>query len=118
MFVKRVGKVTLVENYEEAKKVEVDLDSVTKDALELELKHTTRKMPLLLNTPKQGYSNELENVVKMVQKLSNKIVDMEKDKGSSSYRKQFNPNYKRKGREWCCCYNCFPKIFTFLGASP
>ena len=52
MFVKRAGKVTLVENYEEAKKVEVDLDSVAKDALEFELKHTTRKMPLLLTNTK------------------------------------------------------------------
>ena len=69
MFVKRVGKVTLVENYEEAKKVEVDLDSIAKHTLEPKLKHTTSKRPLLLTKPKQEHSNELENVVKMVQTL-------------------------------------------------
>ena len=30
MFVKRSGKITLVENYEKAKKVEADLDSIAK----------------------------------------------------------------------------------------
>ena len=32
----------------------------------------------------------------MVQKLSNKIVDMEKEKGTSYYRNPFNPYYKKK----------------------
>ena len=96
MFVKRVGKVTLVENYEEAKKVEADMDSITNHTLELELKHTTIKIPLLLTKPKQEHSNELGNVVKMVQKLSNKVVDLEKDKGASSYRNPFNPYYKKR----------------------
>ena len=85
MFVKRSGKITLVENYEEAKKVEADLDSIEKNTLELELKHVTSKIPLLLTKPREEHSNELENVVKMVQKLSNKIVDMEKDRGTSPY---------------------------------
>ena len=100
MLVKRASKVTLVENYEEAKKVEVDLDSITRHTLEPELKHTRRKRPFLLTKSKEEHSNELENVVKMVQKLSNKIVDLEKDKGSSSYRNPFNSYYKKKGREW------------------
>ena len=43
MFVKKVGKVTLVEKYEESKKVEVDMDSIARHTLEPELKHTTRK---------------------------------------------------------------------------
>ena len=34
MFVKWAVKATLVENYEEAKKVEVDLASITRDTLE------------------------------------------------------------------------------------
>ena len=34
MFVKRAGKVTLVENYQEAKKVEADLDSIARHTLE------------------------------------------------------------------------------------
>ena len=45
------------------------------------------KKHLLLTRPKEEHSSELENVVKMVQKLSNKIVDLEKDKEASSSRK-------------------------------
>ena len=96
MFVKRFGKVTLVEKYEEANKIEAYLDSIEKYTPEPELKQTRRKIPLMLNKPKEEHSNELENVEKMVQKLSNKIVDMEKDRGTSSYRNPFNPYYKRK----------------------
>ena len=66
MFVKRFGKVTLVEKYEEAKKVEADMDSIARNTLELELKCTISKIPLLLTNPKQEHSNELENVMKMV----------------------------------------------------
>ena len=57
------------------------MDSIEKHTPEPELKHTTSKIPLLLTKPREEHSNELENVVKMVQKLSNKIVDMEKDRG-------------------------------------
>ena len=69
MFVKREVKPTLVENYEESKRVEVDLDSIARHTSELEIKATTSKRPLLLTKPKEEHSNELENVVKMVQKL-------------------------------------------------
>ena len=48
MFVKRSDKVTLVENYEEAKKLEAYLDSIEKNTPEPELKHTTSKRPFLL----------------------------------------------------------------------
>ena len=54
----------------------------------------------MLTKPREEHSNELENVVKMMQKLLNKTIDMEKDKGTSSYRKSFNPYYKKKGRDW------------------
>ena len=91
MFVKRAVKVTLIENYEEANKVEDDLDSIARNTLEPEVKPMANKKPLLLNRPKEEHSNELENVVKMVQKLSNKIVDLEKGKGASSSRNPFKP---------------------------
>ena len=100
MFVKRAVKLTLVENFEEANKVEDDLDSITKHTSEPEVNTISGKKPLLLTRPKEEHSNELENVVKMVQKLSNKIVDLEKDKEASSSKKQFKPYFKKKGREW------------------
>ena len=65
MFVKRSGEITLVENYEEDKKVEEDLDSIEKHTPEPNLKHTTEKWPLLLTNPREEHSNELENVVKI-----------------------------------------------------
>ena len=49
MFVKRSGKITLVENYEEAKKVEADMDSIEKYSPKPELKYTTRKRPFVVN---------------------------------------------------------------------
>ena len=51
---------------------------------------------MLLTRPKEEHSSELENVVKMVQKLSNKIVDLEKDKEASSSKKQFKPYFKKR----------------------
>ena len=47
----------------------------------------------MLTKPKEERFNELEGVVKMVHKLSNKIVDLEKEKESN---KQFKPYYKRR----------------------
>ena len=66
MFVKRVGKVTLVEKYEETKKIETDLDSIERNTLDPELKHTTSKRHLLLTKPKEEHSNKIDNVVNMV----------------------------------------------------
>ena len=54
------------------------------------------KKPVLLSRPKEEPSNKLENMVKMVQKWSKNIVDLEKDKGASSYKKPFNPFYKKR----------------------
>ena len=81
---KREVKPTLVENYEESKKVEADLDSIARYTSEPEVKITASKNPLLLTRTKEEYSNELENVVKMMQILSNKIIYLEKKKGASS----------------------------------
>ena len=61
MLVKRAVKVRLVENYEESKKVEADIDSIEKHTLELEVKPTASKNPFLLSKPKEEPSNELEN---------------------------------------------------------
>ena len=96
MFVKREVKYTLIENYDEANRVEAGLDSIEKHTSDSEVKSETRKYPLLLTRPKEEHSNKLENVVKMVQKLSNKIVDLEKEKGDSTSRKTFKPYYKKR----------------------
>ena len=51
---------------------------------------------MLLTRPKEEHSIELENVVNMVQKLSNKIVDLEKVKETKSSKKQFKPYFKKR----------------------
>ena len=93
MFAKRLVKATLAATYEEAEKIEAKLESVNKYPVEPETKTFNNKKPLLLTRPKDERSHKLEGVVKMVQKLSNKIVDMEKERET---KKQFNPYYKRK----------------------
>ena len=52
MFVKREFKPTLVENYEESKILEADLDSIARHTSEPKVKTTASKKPLLLTRPK------------------------------------------------------------------
>ena len=52
MFVKRTVKLTLIENYDESKREEADLDSIVKHTSELEVKTISNKKHLLLNRPK------------------------------------------------------------------
>ena len=96
MFVKREVNPSLAKTYEEANKVEAQLDNINKHTAEPQVNTFSGKKPLLLTRPKDEHSNELENVVKMVQKLSNKIVDLEKDKEVSSSKKQFKPFFKKR----------------------
>ena len=98
MFVKRSVKPSLVETYEEDNKVEAELESINKHTAEPDIRTFSSKKPLLLTRPKEEHSSELENVVQMVQKLSNKIVYLEKDKEGTSYRKISNPFSRKKRR--------------------
>ena len=96
MFMKWLVKPSFLETYEEDKKVEEELKSINKpQSVDSDTK-TFNKKPLLLTKPKEECLNELENVVKMVQKLSNNIVDLEKDKEASSYRRPFRQFFKNK----------------------
>ena len=79
MFVKRWVKPSLLETYEEDENVEQELESTNKQTADSDT-NFFNKNPMLLTKPKEEHSNELENVVKMVHKLSNKIVDLEKYK--------------------------------------
>ena len=77
----------MVETYEESKKVEAELESINKQTTKSDTRTFSSKKPLLLTRTKEENSSELENVVKMVQNLSKKIVDLEKDKEASSSKK-------------------------------
>ena len=52
MFAKRSIKATLAATYEEAEKIEAELESVNKYPVELEVKAFNNKKPLLLTIPK------------------------------------------------------------------
>ena len=88
MFVKRSVKPSLEKTYEESEKIEDGLESVNKHSMESETIPFSGTKPLLLTRPKDEHSHELESVVNMAQKLSNKIVDLEKDKEANLVRKQ------------------------------
>ena len=87
MFVKSSVKPSFVETYEESKKIDTELESINKQTMEPYTRTFSSKKPLLLTGPKEEHSSELENVVKLVQKLSNNIVDLEKHKEANSYKK-------------------------------
>ena len=78
MFVKRSVRPTLVDTYEEAEKVEEEMESIEHYPVQSEEKTYGNKKPLLLTKPKDERSQELDGVVKMMQKLSNKVIDLEK----------------------------------------
>ena len=69
MFVERSVNPTLVETYEEAEKVEAEMDNIDQYPIQLEEKTYGNKKTLLLTKPKYERSQELDGVVKMMQKL-------------------------------------------------
>ena len=93
MFVKRSDKPTLVETYEEAEKVEAEMESIDKYQTPSEEKKFGNRKPLLLTKPKDEWSQELYGVVKMVQKLSNRVIDLEKEEEAN---KKYKPYYKKR----------------------
>ena len=95
MLVKISVNPSLEGTYEEAEKIEAELESVNKHSMELETRPFSNKKPLLLTRPKHENSHELYNVVKMVQKLPNTINDLEKDKEENRGRKQYKPFFKK-----------------------
>ena len=72
-------KPTLSETYEEAERVEAEKESIEDYHVQSEEKHFGRK-PLLLTKPKDEQSQVFEGMVKMMQKLSNRVIDLEKEK--------------------------------------
>ena len=92
MFSKMKAKPTLVETYEEAKRVEVEKESIEDYLEELGEKNFGNKA-LLFTKPKEEQSHDFEGMEKMMQKLSNRIIDLEKEKEA---HKAYKPYYKRR----------------------
>ena len=72
MFAKMKAKPTLVETYEEAERESVE------DYPDLPEEKTTNRRALLLSKPKDEQSHDYQVMMKMLQKLSNRIIDLER----------------------------------------
>ena len=77
MFAKMQVKPTLSETYEQAKRVEAEKESI-EDYPEQSGEKTFGKKDLLLTKPKDEQSHDFEGMLKMMQKLSNRVIDLEK----------------------------------------
>ena len=56
------------------------MESIEHYPMQSDEKTYGNKNPLLLTKPKDEWSHELDGVVKMMQKLSNRVIDLEKKK--------------------------------------
>ena len=93
MFAKISVKPMLSETYEEAERVEAEMESIENYPVQLEEKTLGGKKPLLLTKPKDERSQDFEGMLKMMQKLSNIVIDLEKEKEA---HKSYNPYYKKR----------------------
>ena len=84
-------KPTWLETYEEDERVEAEKESI-EDYPEQSGEKTFGKKALLLSKPKEEQSHDFEGMLKMMQKLSNRIIDLEKEKEA---QKSYKPYYKR-----------------------
>ena len=77
MFSKMSVKPTLSETYEEVERVEAKMESIENYPVQSKEK-TFGKKPLLLTKPKDERSQDFEGMVKMMQKLSNRVIYLKK----------------------------------------
>ena len=92
MFSKGRAKPTLTETYEEAEVVEAERESI-EDYPEQSGEKGAGRKALLFTKPKEEKSPDYENMAKMMQKLSNKIIDLEKEKETQKF---YKPYYKKR----------------------
>ena len=76
MFSKAQVKSTLSETYEEAERVEAEKESI-EDYPEQSGEKIFGRKASLLSKPKEEQSHEFEGMLKMMHKLSNRIIDLE-----------------------------------------
>jgi hypothetical protein len=106
MFVKRVAKKTLAKNFEEAKTIEFHMKGCKEGQASL-MKRETQPPPrrgLLLTrppgkpveqTPDKG-NGDIEDLQRMVNKLSNEIIDMKRSAGEGNQSQNpYKPLFKR-----------------------
>ena len=79
MFTKMKAKPMLAETYEESERVEAEKESIEDYPKQSREKIVGRKA-LLFTKPKEEQSPDFKGMEKMMQKLSNRIIDLEKEK--------------------------------------
>jgi len=103
IWVKRSKKSTLLEAFEEASQIEKDILSL-KDNLSNEeeiIRSSKKKIEILPRPPQtktQSETSDLESLQKVVQKLSNQVVDLrrsveEASSSKGSYKPPFRKNF-------------------------
>jgi hypothetical protein len=106
MFVKRAAKHTLAENFEEAKMIEFQMKGCKEGQVSLvkkEVQPPPRRGLLLTRPPgkqtEQGPekgSGDIEDLQRMIKKLSNEIVDMKRSVGEGNQgQRPYKPFFKR-----------------------
>jgi hypothetical protein len=95
MLVKRSNRNTLILNFDEAENVESEISTYDQHPCYEETK-SDRKNPLLLTKQHDKESRDIDNVVKMVKKLSNETVDLKHNVGEGPSKPQtFCPFFKK-----------------------
>ena len=106
MFVKRAAKITLAKNFEESKMIEFQMKGCKESQVSLVKKETQtppQRVILLTRTlgkqaeqaPKKG-SGDIEDLQRMVKKISNEIIDMKRILGEGNQgQRPYNPFFKR-----------------------
>ena len=92
MFSKMKAKPTLAETYEEAERVEAKRESI-EYYLERPGEKNVGRKALLFTKPKEEQSPDFEGMEKMMQNLSNRTIDLEKEKESQKF---YKPYYKKR----------------------
>jgi hypothetical protein len=101
IWVKRSKKATLVEAFEEATQIEKDILSL-KDSSSNETENTASSkkkieiLPRPIQNKAQPENSELENLTKVVQKLSNQVVDIKRStEEASSSKGPYRPPFRK-----------------------
>jgi hypothetical protein len=98
IWVKRSKKATLLEAFEEATQIEKDILSL-KDSSSNETETVSKKKIEILPRPTQNKAqpenSELENLTKVVQKLSNQVIDLKRStEEASSSKGSYKPPFQ------------------------
>jgi hypothetical protein len=101
IWVKRSNKATLLEAFEEANQIEKDILSLKDSSRnETETSSSSKKKIEILPRPTQSKtqpeSSDLENLTKVVQKLSNQVIELKRTTEEASLRKgPYKPPFRK-----------------------